>query len=100
MRELAGWLAVDAAEVKGIGDVQTVRQVPSWSGVGFGGHQQACPGVGMPQDRESLDQMLPALIAIEVASVEAEVRVRREAQCGAGFTSGRARWVLQGPRDW
>jgi hypothetical protein len=98
--KLARPFAVDAAEVNGIGDSPSVGAPPGRRGVGFGGHEETRCGVCALQDRKGVDEVLPSLIAVEVASVEADVCLSGEAETGARFIACRGRRSRERPRDW
>ena len=91
MRKLAGPLPVDATDMDGIHDACALCVLPGKRGIGFGGQEQMRHRVAAPQQGQGFDEVFPALVSIEVASVEANVGAVGQAERAPCFTPRRAR---------
>jgi hypothetical protein len=68
----AGTLCVETAEVDGAGDPQLLCEEHARSRVGLSGDEQSSVSVAPSQTDQGLDEVLPPLIPVEVAGIEAD----------------------------
>jgi hypothetical protein len=98
MNPSAGVLRAQTSEIQGFGDSKKACGASRRPGVRFGGDEEPGSFLDETEARDGIEEVLPALIAIEVPCVDAEPGVRREVECGTGLVFRRT-VDRRGPRD-